>query len=55
MRPCADAVVRPPDVEALVGVVRACSEHDLAIVPRGGGTSLVGGADASGVADAPGS
>ena len=37
------AVVRPADTEAVSGVVRIAAAHDLAIVPVGGNTGLVGG------------
>lgn len=35
-------VVIPSDVEDLRGVVAYCAEHDLPMLPRGGGTSLAG-------------
>jgi alkyldihydroxyacetonephosphate synthase len=38
-----DAVVTPPDHDAVGAVLRACSEHGVAVVPFGGGTSVVGG------------
>jgi alkyldihydroxyacetonephosphate synthase len=41
-----DVVLRPRDAESVVGLVAACAEHDVALVPRGGGTSLSGGVDA---------
>lgn len=37
------AVVRPADVEQVVGVVRACAQAGVAVVPQGGNTGLVGG------------
>ena len=40
----AAAVVRPADADEVVAVVRACADHDAAIVPQGGNTGLVGGA-----------
>lgn len=40
----ADAVVLPGSAEEVAAVVRWCYAHDVAIVPRGGGTGLVGGA-----------
>jgi glycolate oxidase subunit GlcD len=40
----ADAVVLPGSAVEVAEVVRWCYEHDVAIVPRGGGTGLVGGA-----------
>ncbi|HKH79104.1 MAG TPA: FAD-binding oxidoreductase, partial [Solirubrobacteraceae bacterium] len=40
----ADAVVRPGSAEEVAAVVAWCYAHDVAIVPRGGGTGLTGGA-----------
>jgi len=40
----ADAVVRPGDAAEVEAVMRWCYEHDVALVPRGGGTGLAGGA-----------
>jgi len=40
----ADAVVLPGSAEQVAEVVRWCYAHDVAIVPRGGGTGLLGGA-----------
>lgn len=40
-----DAVVMPPSVEALRRVVDVCSAEGVAIVPFGGGTSVVGGVE----------
>lgn len=40
----ADAVALPADAEQVAAVVRWCYEHDVAIVPRGGGTGYAGGA-----------
>jgi glycolate oxidase subunit GlcD len=40
----ADAVVLPGSAEEVAAVVSWCYEHDVPIVPRGGGTGLVGGA-----------
>jgi FAD/FMN-containing dehydrogenase len=37
------AVARPGSVEEVVGVVRACADAGVAIVPQGGNTGLVGG------------
>ena len=37
------AVVRPADTEQVGTVLRACAQHDVAIVPQGGNTGLVGG------------
>lgn len=39
----AAAVLRPGGVEALAAAVRLCAEARVAIVPRSGGTGLVGG------------
>ena len=42
--PCApDAVVLPADADQVLQVVLACAEHDVAVVPFGGGSSVVGG------------
>jgi alkyldihydroxyacetonephosphate synthase len=38
-----DAVVAPGDAASLAAVLRACSEAGVAVVPFGGGTSVVGG------------
>jgi glycolate oxidase subunit GlcD len=40
----ADAAVLPGSAEEVAAVVGWCYEHDVPIVPRGGGTGLVGGA-----------
>ncbi len=40
----ADAVVLPGTAEEVAEVVRWCYEHDVPVVPRGGGTGLTGGA-----------
>lgn len=40
-----DAVLVPPDAEALRRVVDACAAEGVAIVPFGGGTSVVGGVE----------
>jgi glycolate oxidase subunit GlcD len=40
----ADAVVLPGSAEEVTAVVAWCYEHDVPIVPRGGGTGLMGGA-----------
>jgi FAD/FMN-containing dehydrogenase len=37
------AVVRPRDTREVVDIVRWCAAHDVAIVPQGGNTGLVGG------------
>jgi glycolate oxidase subunit GlcD len=39
-----DAVVLPADTGAIAGVVAWCYDHDVAIVPRGGGSGFSGGA-----------
>jgi alkyldihydroxyacetonephosphate synthase len=38
-----DAVVEPADHAEVGAVLRACAEHGVAVVPFGGGTSVVGG------------
>jgi alkyldihydroxyacetonephosphate synthase len=38
-----DAVVMPVDAEAVSGVLSACAKEGVAVVPFGGGTSVVGG------------
>jgi alkyldihydroxyacetonephosphate synthase len=38
-----DAVVRPADHDEVAALVTWCSEHLVAVVPFGGGTSVVGG------------
>ncbi len=40
----ADAIALPSSPEEVVSIVRWCYEHDVAIVPRGGGTGYAGGA-----------
>jgi alkyldihydroxyacetonephosphate synthase len=40
-----DAVVYPETPEQVAAVIDACAEHDVAIVPFGGGTSVVGGVE----------
>ena len=40
----ADAVVRPGSADEVAAVVAWCYEHDVPIVPRGGGTGYAGGA-----------
>ena len=40
----ADAVVAPSSTAQVAAVVAWCYEHDVAIVPRGGGTGFAGGA-----------
>jgi alkyldihydroxyacetonephosphate synthase len=41
-----DAVVRPADGAQVAAVLAVCSEAGVAVVPFGGGTSVVGGVDA---------
>jgi alkyldihydroxyacetonephosphate synthase len=38
-----DAVLLPADHDEVVAVLRACASHRVAVVPFGGGTSVVGG------------
>ena len=40
-----DAVVFPADHDEVLAVLEHCSEHAIAVVPFGGGTSVVGGLD----------
>ncbi|WP_369815584.1 FAD-binding oxidoreductase [Mycobacterium sp. 852002-40037_SCH5390672] len=40
-----DVVLLPGDDDAVAAVLRYCSEHRIAVVPFGGGTSVVGGLD----------
>ena len=40
----ADAVALPHSPEEVASVVRWCYEHDVQIIPRGGGTGFAGGA-----------
>ena len=40
------AVIRPASTDELAQVVRLCAEARAPIVPQGGNTSMVGGADA---------
>ncbi|HET7509222.1 MAG TPA: FAD-binding oxidoreductase [Solirubrobacterales bacterium] len=40
-----DAVVMPPDADALRRVIDVCAAEGIAIVPFGGGTSVVGGVE----------
>jgi alkyldihydroxyacetonephosphate synthase len=42
-----DAVVYPGNHDEVLAVLVACSDHDLAVVPYSGGTSVVGGLAAS--------
>ncbi len=41
-----DAVVRPADHDQVAAVLRVCAEQAVAVVPFGGGTSVVGGLEA---------
>ncbi|PKW14061.1 FAD-binding oxidoreductase [Saccharopolyspora spinosa] len=41
-----DAVLLPTDPELVQGILEICVRHDIAVVPFGGGTSVVGGVDA---------
>jgi alkyldihydroxyacetonephosphate synthase len=43
-----DAILRPPDAAAVEAVLGACAASRVAVVPYGGGTSVVGGLDAVG-------
>src|SRR5512134_2256898 len=38
-----DAVLRPASADAVEAVLAACASEDVAVVPYGGGTSVVGG------------
>ncbi|OBA57736.1 flavoprotein [Mycobacterium sp. 1100029.7] len=40
-----DAILLPGDENAVGAILRYCSEHGIAVVPFGGGTSVVGGLD----------
>lgn len=40
-----DAVVLPHDHDEVLAILRACAEHGIAVVPFGGGTSVVGGVE----------
>jgi glycolate oxidase subunit GlcD len=44
LRGKADAIAIPEDAEGVAQTVAWCYEHDVAIVPRGGGTGFTGGA-----------
>jgi alkyldihydroxyacetonephosphate synthase len=43
--PAPDAVVAPASHDAVRAVLSACAEHRVAVVPFGGGTSVVGGVE----------
>ncbi len=45
VRDAPDAVVRPQSHEQVLAVLRSCAEHRVAVVPFGGGTSVVGGVE----------
>ncbi|MFC4911759.1 FAD-binding oxidoreductase [Actinomadura gamaensis] len=45
-----DAVVLPASHDEVLAVLRACAEHRVAVVPFGGGTSVVGGLAPTGIA-----
>ncbi|HEY4823569.1 MAG TPA: FAD-binding protein, partial [Solirubrobacteraceae bacterium] len=40
----ADAIALPGDAQQVADVVRWCYDHDVALIPRGGGTGLAAGA-----------
>jgi alkyldihydroxyacetonephosphate synthase len=40
-----DVVLRPRDEDDVVAVLDWCTDHDVAVVPYGGGTSVVGGVE----------
>src|ERR1700761_3262935 len=40
-----DAVLLPADEEQIAAVLRHCAQQSIAVVPFGGGTSVVGGLD----------
>jgi alkyldihydroxyacetonephosphate synthase len=40
-----DAILLPGDDDAVLAILRYCSEHRIAVIPFGGGTSVVGGLD----------
>ncbi|HEY4278475.1 MAG TPA: FAD-binding oxidoreductase [Conexibacter sp.] len=42
-----DAVVLPGNESEIAAVLQACTDHDIAVVPFGGGTSVVGGVSPS--------
>jgi glycolate oxidase subunit GlcD len=44
LRGRADAIALPADAEQVARTVSWCYEHDVAIIPRGGGTGFTGGA-----------
>lgn len=48
-----DLVVYPEGHEDAVAIVRACHEHDAALIPFGGGTNVVGAVEHRGAATRP--
>jgi len=46
VRGAPDAVARPGSHEEVAALLAACAQHHIAVVPFGGGTSVVGGLDA---------
>ena len=44
LRGRADAIALPADADAVARTVSWCYDHDVAIIPRGGGTGFTGGA-----------
>ena len=40
-----DAIVTPADAGEVAALLEACSQHGIAVVPYGGGTSVVGGVE----------
>jgi alkyldihydroxyacetonephosphate synthase len=48
-----DAVLTPGSTEQTAALLRACSAHGIAVVPFGGGTSVVGGLAGTDVDDRP--
>ena len=47
------AVVRPPNAEAVAGLLAFCSDTDIAVVAYGAGTGLMGGARSTRPVPAP--
>lgn len=41
------AVLRPQNTQEVANIVKLCTQHNVAIIPQGGNTSLVGGATPS--------
>lgn len=44
-QPAPDAVISPASHDEVLAVLAVCAEHRVAVVPFGGGTSVVGGVD----------